>query len=90
MNCLKHLLELLTQGYQFKIYYNGNHCIGVNSYAIHDYDNLFKKEIISGNMIPYAPIESYHNKELLASLFGVTENNLLDALDRYYNGEYKF
>ena len=28
MNCLIYLLELLSQGVQMKILYNGDHCIG--------------------------------------------------------------
>lgn len=43
MNCLTlNLLNLLSQGVQMKLFYNGEHCIGVNENKIYDLGNNFK------------------------------------------------
>lgn len=75
MNCLKYLLQLRIKKHKFDIYYNGNHCIGVNKLDMFDYQGMFKKEITSGSelMGNYLPIEQYHTKEQLREMFNLTE-----------------
>ena len=75
MNCLKYLLQLKLKKYKFDIFYNSNHCIGVNDLNIFDYQGMFKTEIkeksnLVGN---YLLIEEYHDKKTLKKLFDLTE-----------------
>lgn len=75
MNCLKYLLQLRIKKHKFDIYYNDNHCIGVNSLDIFDYQGMFKEEILNGSKLTvgYLPIEQYYNKEQLREMFNLTE-----------------
>lgn len=75
MNCLKYLLQLKIKKHNFKILYNGDHCIGVNMLDIYDYNNQFKNNLLLGNKLNsnYLPIEEYHNKETLIKIFNLNE-----------------
>ena len=65
MNCLTYLLELLSQGVQMKILYNGDHCIGVSEKKIYDLGNYFKKELLECCNLKYTPIENIQTQLLM-------------------------
>lgn len=75
MNCLKYLLQKKLQRHNFKILYNGDHCIGVNMLNIYDYNNQFKNDLLLNTKLNsnYLPIEEYHTKEDLIILFNLNE-----------------
>lgn len=73
MNCLTHLLDLISRGHKFSILYDGNHCIGVNETKLFDFGNFLKKDFLNRNKINFTPIEEWHSKETIAKIFSLTE-----------------
>ena len=84
MNCLTYLLNLLSQGVQMKLFYNGDHCIGVNENKIYDLGNNFKKELLNQSTLRYFPIEEYHSSLDLIKVFGVQEDKYINEIKKYY------
>jgi len=83
MDCLRYLLLLLEQGHKFKIFYNSNHCCGVNKNKMFDLDNGFKKDMLLGYADMYLPLEQCHNKETVIKIFNLDER-YSKILDEYY------
>lgn len=87
MNCLTYLLHLLSEGHKFKIFYNGEHCIGVNGKKLFDFGNKFKEELLNGknNTLKYFQITEYHPIEGLISAFNIKDELQLKLIENYYN-----
>lgn len=87
MNCLTHLLDLLDRGHQFKILYDGNHCIGVNENKLFDFGGFFKKDLMSGfswyGGSTYQPIEETLSVETVRKVFKLTDEEY-KILEKYY------
>ena len=83
MNCLTYLLDLYERGHRFVIYYDSNHCYGVNEYKLFDYGNGFKKELVLGGGRNYTTLESAHKKETVRKIFKLTEKQY-KTLEEYY------
>lgn len=73
MNCLTHLLKLWKEGHRFTIFYNGDHCFGINEKKVFDLNNTFKKDFLSGEGHRYLPIEKCHEKKVIKEIFNLTE-----------------
>ena len=84
MNCLTYLLELLSQGVQMKILYNGDHCIGVSNKKIYDLGNYFKKELLVGSNLKYTPIEDNHSLEVIIRSFEMKDKKYIEQITKYY------
>lgn len=84
MNCLTYLLDLLERGHNFKILYNGNHCIGVNDTKLFDFGNFFKNDLLNGKQAAYTPIETYHTKEVILKIFNLTDKEY-NIIKKYYD-----
>jgi hypothetical protein len=78
-NCLTYLLDLIDDGEELELFYNGNHCIGI------DKDNLIWDFNFSmrGDESKYLPIEKCHTKEMIKKIFNLNEQNS-KTLDEYY------
>ena len=84
MNCLTYLLKLISQGVKMKIFYNGDHCIGVSEKKIYDLGNYFKKELLKGCNLKYTPIEDNHDLEAVIRSFEIKEQEYIEQLKKYY------
>ena len=84
MNCLTYLLELLSQGVQMKILYNGDHCIGVSNKKIYDLGDYFKKELLEGCNLKYTPIEDNHSLEVIIRSFEMKDKKHIEQITKYY------
>ena len=84
MNCLTYLLKLISQGVQMKIFYNGDHCIGVSNKKIYDLGNNFKKELLKGCNLKYTLIEDNHDLEAVIRSFEIKEQEYIEQLKKYY------
>lgn len=86
MNCLTYLLDLLDKGYSFVILYDGNHCIGVNSNNIYDYEDILKKELLREPEIKlkHFRIEKIHDLDVVNKIFELNKKEL-KVLEKYYN-----
>ena len=83
MNCLTYLLDLWSQGHKFTIFYNGNHCCGVNEKKLFDLDGGFKKDMLNGYADMYLPLENCHSKEVVKKIFNLDER-YSKIIDEYY------
>jgi len=79
MNCLTYLLSLINQGYKLTIMYNHEHCIGVENNKVYDLKNW--KGVTN---IEYAPLETWHAKEVVKDMFGLDEYEY-KILEKYYD-----
>ena len=84
MNCLTYLLELLSQGVQMKILYNGDHCIGVSNKKIYDLGNYFKKELLECCNLKYIPIEDNYSLEVIIRSFEIKDKKFIEQITKYY------
>lgn len=89
MNSLQYLLEKIVSGDKITIMYNGDHCFGVNSESIFDYNGLFKSEILSGkSVLEYYEISSHYDIRVLTKIFKLNASEL-KVLVKYYNNKRK-
>ena len=84
MNCLTYLLKLISQGVELKIFYNGEHCIGVSEKKIYDLGNYFKKELLECCNLKYTPIEYNHSLEVIIRSFEMKEKKYIEQITKYY------
>ena len=84
MNCLTYLLKLISQGVQMKIFYNGDHCIGVSEKKIYDLGSYFKKELLKGYNLKYTPIEDNHDLEAVIRSFEMRDKKYTEQITKYY------
>lgn len=85
MNCLTYLLLLWEQNHRFKIFYNGDHCYGVNEKKLFDLDGGFKKDMLNGYADMYSEIKNWHSKEVIKKIFNLNER-FSKIIDEYYEG----
>jgi hypothetical protein len=83
MNCLTYLLDLWERGHRFKIFYDENHCIGVNETKIFDLNNTYKKDILRQSERKYLPLKYVHTKEQVIESFNL-ETKWIKILECYY------
>ena len=87
MNCLKYVLTLYKD-HKCKILYNGNHVIGVSDFAIFDYQNLFKKELLEKSSLVknYSHIQEWHAYLTIERLFDLDDNEIKTYIE-YLNSQ---
>ena len=67
-----------------KLFYNGEHCIGVNENKIYDLGNYFKKELLKGCNLKYIPIEDNHSLEVIIRSFEMKDKKYIEQITKYY------
>jgi hypothetical protein len=82
MDCLRYLLDLIDDGKNLELFYNGDHVYGVNEDSL-IYDYNFD---LRGYEYNYLPIEKCHTKEVLKRIFNLDEY-YSKILDNYYVSE---
>ncbi len=83
MNCLTYLLNLWKEGHRFTIFYDGNHCCGINEKKLFDLNNTFKKDFLLGFGARYEKIENCHKKETIKKIFDLNLEQQ-QIIDDYY------
>jgi hypothetical protein len=83
MSCLTYLLQMFSQGHRFLIFYDGNHCCGINEKKLFDLNGTFKKDVLLGGVFRYERIEKCHEKEQIKRIFNLDEKNS-KILDEYF------
>lgn len=83
MNCLTYLLNLWSDGHRFRIFYNSDHCCGVNEKKLFDLDGQFKKDFLKGVGGVYLPLEGFHSIRTLKKIFNLDEK-YSKIIDEYY------
>lgn len=83
MNCLTYLLQLWEQGHRFTIFYDGNHCCGVNDKKLFDLNGTFKKDMLLGEGFRYEKLQNCHEKETVKKIFNL-DNRYSKLIDNYY------
>ena len=83
MNCLTYLLQLWEQKHRFKIFYDGDHCCGVNENKLFDLNGTFKKCMLYGNADMYLLLERCHSAEVTKRVFNLDER-YSKIIDEYY------
>ena len=79
VNCLTYLLDLIDDGEELELFYNGDHVYAIDvDYLIHDYDFRMR-----GDESKYLPIEKCHTKEIIKKIFNLDEN-YSKILDNYF------
>ena len=78
-NCLTYLLDLIDDGEELELFYNGDHVYAIDlDNLIHDYDDIMR-----GDERKYLPIEKCHTKEVIKQIFNLDEN-YCKILDKYF------
>ncbi len=74
-SCLEYLLRLLSQGEDFVILYNENHCVGVNENQIFEKGSAFKRDLMHGYSLKgantYLPLHEFYKLDHLVHIFAL-------------------
>ena len=78
MDCLRYLLNLWARGEKFKIYYDSNHCFGLQNGLVFDFNYRQR-----GDESRYLPLEESHNLKTVVKIFELDEG-FSNLLEEYY------